>query len=253
MILPKKKPKHPLDTALALLSKKSLDYKEVMDMYDELLKLDIDLDLELLAFFGLDLRLDEKNHLSLKSRFTPIKDQNFCVVDIESTGSPSCGELLEIGAVKIKNKKIIASFESLIKVDNIPIAIEELTGINQAMVANSPSRDSVLNEFRLFLGTDIFVAHNVKTDFKYLDLSFEKANLGPLLNQRLCTFELAKKLILAPKHGLAFLKEALAIKSDHHRALSDAKASAFILIHCLKLLNPRIKTTQELLDFCNNS
>lgn len=44
----------------------------------------------------------------------------FCIVDIESTGGVSKGEILEIGAVKIQNSKEIGRFQSFVKVKEIP-------------------------------------------------------------------------------------------------------------------------------------
>ncbi len=74
----------------------------------------------------------------------------FCIVDIESTGGVSKGEILEIGAVKIQNSKEIARFQSFVKVKEIPENITELTGITYEMVENAPSLAKVLSDFRLF-------------------------------------------------------------------------------------------------------
>lgn len=243
-----KKPANPYQLLLKRLSKESLPYKEVLLNLEEMFGICVN-DLETTELLGLGLSLDSKNMLSLKSRQTLIKDQIFCVIDIEATGSTTWGELLEIGAVKVKNKKIIDSFESLVRVSYIPPVIVELTGINARMIERAPRPGSVLSEFKLFLKDSIFVAHNANFDFSYLDHSLKLCDLGPLLNQKLCTYQLSRKLIDTPKHGLAHLKEHLDIKSEHHRALSDARAAAQVLFHCLAKLPPRVKTTQELLDF----
>lgn len=239
----------PYEGFLEELGKKSLPYKDVIDELYGIYNPSFELDLETISLLGLDLILSKENKLSLKSRFTPIKKQSFCVLDIEATGSVDRGGLLEIGAVKVKGGEIIDSFSSLIKVDYIPPCIVELTGIDVRMTQSAPRLGSVLSEFRFFLGTDVFVAHNARNDYKYLQKAFLQCDLGPLLNQRLCTLKLARQMIKAPKHGLAFLKEELKIKSELHRALSDATAAAHVLIHCLKKLPLGIKTTQDLLEF----
>lgn len=239
----------PYELFLKALSKQSLAYEEVIAKLEQLLDLDLPLDLESLQFFGLNLCLNKANKLSLKSRFTPLKEQSFCIVDIECTGSVSQGEIVELAAVRMVDGKIIASFESLIRVAKIPQNIVKLTGINDKMCENAPRKKAVLNDFRLFLADSIFVAHNVNSDYKYLQKALSLADLGPLLNQKLCTLKLASKLIKAPKHGLAHLKERLNIKSNHHRALSDAKAATQVLIHCLDKLPRHIKYTEDLLNF----
>lgn len=243
-----------IDELIVKLSKESKPYtwlEEEFSHIDELKFMDFDLDnVELL---GLGLRLNAKNKLCLKSKSTKIKDEVFCVVDIESTGSIKNGQIIEIGALKIQNGKEQGHFESLIKADEVPENITELTGITNAMLENAPSLPSVLNEFRLFLKDSIFVAHNVKFDYNFISNSLEKCGFGVLLNQYLCTVELSRRLIVNDRYSLASLKELLNIHTPHHRALGDAKAAALILKHCLSKLPFYIQSTQDLINFSKSN
>lgn len=209
----------------------------------------IDFDLYNLELLGLGVELNAKNEICLKSKKTKIKDETFCIVDIESSGSQRSGQIIEIGAVKIKNGKELARFESLIKAKEVPQNITALTGISTAMLENAPSLAKVLNDFRLFLQDSIFVAHNVKFDYSFISSSLNECGFGVLLNRRLCTVELARRVILSEKYSLDALKELLHIKSPHHRALSDALAAAQVLKYCLGKLPFYVKTTQELIAF----
>lgn len=208
-----------------------------------------DLDLETLELMGLGLLLNKDNLISLKTRTNNIKNETFCIVDIESTGGTKNGQILEIGAVKIKNSKELGRFNSFIKVEQIPQNITELTGITLQMVKDAPSLAKVLNDFRLFLKDSIFIAHNVRFDYTFISKALNECGFGILLNRRICTIEFAQCCIESPRYKLETLKEILNIQSTHHRALSDALAAAEIFKYCLSKLPYHIKTTEELIHF----
>src|SRR5699024_10738657 len=82
---------------------------------------------------------------------------NYTVFDIETTGLDSkYDEIIEIGALKIKNNKIIDQFSFLIKPTS-PIGefITELTGITNEMVSDAPNINEILPKFLEFIGDDI--------------------------------------------------------------------------------------------------
>ncbi|TQR29561.1 3'-5' exonuclease [Campylobacter sp. MIT 99-7217] len=243
-----------IDELIAKLGKESKPYnwlKEEISKIEELEFMDFDLDM--LELLGLGIFLNANNEISLKTRTTKIKEEIFCVVDIETSGSIRSGQIIEIGAVKIQNSKEIARFQSLIKATDIPPNIEELTGINLTMLKNAPSLASVLNEFRIFLKDSIFVAHNVNFDYNFISSSLSACDFGILLNKKLCTIELARRIILSERYGLDSLKEILNINTPHHRALSDALAASEILKYCLSKLPRHIKTTEELIGFSKSA
>lgn len=243
-----------IDELINKLSKGSKPYawfEKEFSLIDELKYIDFDLyNIELL---GLGVCLNAKNELCLKSKNTKIKDEIFCIVDIESTGSVKNGQIIEIGAVKIQNGKELGHFESFVKANEVPESISELTGITKAMLKNAPPLAAVLNEFRLFLMDSIFVAHNVKFDYNFISQSLEKCGFGVLLNQHLCTVELSRRLISSKRYSLSALKELLDIKNTHHRALDDAKSATIILKHCLSRLPFYIQSTQDLLNFSKSN
>ncbi len=237
---------------LFLLSKKSLDYRVFLKEFDFLHSdYGIDVELEILKALGLNYHLNKDNQITLKSRFTPIKNEVFCVVDIETNGTSfkSGGHIIEIGAIKYQNNQIIDKFNSFVYAPNIPQNITELTGITEQMIKNAPSAKEALKDFKMFLQDSIFVAHNVSFDYGFISGWCEKLGYGPLLNRSLCTLELSRRCILAPKHGLESLKQILNIDSKHHRALSDALSAMEVLKHCIKHLPIFITTTEELISF----
>ena len=136
-----------------------------------------ELEFELLLSNGFPLEFDEDD-IYLKTRKTKVNEQVFCVVDIETNGSSvqKGAQIIEIGAVKYKNGKIIDKFESLVYAKDIPIFIQEVTNITPLMLEDAPSLQSVLREFKLFLQDDVFVAHDIKFDYNYISDSFNELN-----------------------------------------------------------------------------
>lgn len=215
---------------------------------------DPELEFELLLSNGFPVDL-EADHVVYRPAVTHIDDQVFCIVDIEAThGKVTKGQVLEVGAVKYKNGQIIDKFDSLVHCTEIPRHIQGITGISLDMVEDAPLLKDVLTEFKTFLGDDVFVAHAIKFDYNYISDSFALFDLGELANAKLCTIDLAKRVIESEKYGLKFLKELLDINIDnHHRAYSDALSSAVIFERCIKDLPHDIQTTDQLIKFSQSN
>lgn len=174
-------------------------------------------------------------------------DDTYVVFDLETTGfSPKNDKIIEIGAVKIKNGKIIDSFSEFVNPRRpIPYKITELTGISDDMVRYSDSIDFVLPRFMDFIGDAAVVAHNASFDCSFieknckdLDLPFNATILDTVQICRFLYPELKSvKLNLVAKH--------LGIKlTSHHRAVDDAKATGDIFVECIK----KIKEEYEVSD-----
>ena len=122
------------------------------------------------------------------------------------------------------------------------------------MLENAPRLEKVLKDFKVFLEDDVFIAHDIKFDYTFISESFEKYNLGKLLNRKICTIDLAKRTIESEKYGLSSLKELLNIEVDnHHRAYYDALTTAIIFDKSLENIkksnNSKIKTVEALITF----
>lgn len=100
---------------------------------------------------------------------------DYVLVDIETTGfSPVNDDIIEIGAIKVKDNKVIDEFHSLIKIDRkINPYITNLIGITNDMLEDGKDIDIALNEFLEFAGDNILMAHNTNFDINFL---YEKSN-----------------------------------------------------------------------------
>ncbi len=243
------------DTLVSKLERGSLPKEEFCQCINRAKRsYELDIDLELLNFYGLPVEENDKE-VYLKTQKNSFKDEIYCIVDIETNGnSPVKNQIIEIGAVKYQNGKIIDRFESYVYADFIPESITKVTNIKQSDLLGAPSLKKVLYDFKLFLGNAVFVAHNVKFDYSFISQSLKIVGIDELLNRKLCTVELSKKTIEAERHGLGYLREYLDIDiGEHHRAYSDALSATKVLEVCFENIPDKIKSTEELIKFSKYS
>lgn len=192
-------------------------------------------------------RISKKNLLLSKADYA-LELGDFVVLDIETTGfSPAKGGLIiEISALKYNNGKISGIFDRLIYPGGkISSKIRELTGITNEMVADAPLYPSVLRDFIEFIGDHIVIAHNAAFDWNRY-LTHYSQNIGHQLeNEVICTKQLFKALHPEmEKVGLAEMAETYDVKLHHHRALSDATATAECFIKMKEEIRREIKVRE---------
>ena len=180
-----------------------------------------------------------------------IFDSTFCIVDIETTGfSPLSDEIIEIGAIKYRNGEILERFESYIFAPFVPPKITEITNITSDMIANAPSLNAVLRDFKVFLEECVFMAHNIRFDFNFINEKLFLCGIPLMKNARICTLELARKTICAEKYGLGSLNEFLEINSAvRHRALADCEIAIKVFETSLLNLPPQVRSVRDLINF----
>ena len=174
----------------------------------------------------------------LEEVYKKVSAFNFTVVDIETTGlSPAKGGfLLEIGAIKVKEGKIIGRFSELIKPEaKIGKKVIELTGITNEMVEEKQAWGPVLHRFLDFLGDDVVVGHNVMFDYDRFIQHYALALGRKLVNESVCTKKFFK--LLNPDEKVLTLANmcdhyGVTIK-NHHRAIDDVEATLECLIEML--------------------
>ncbi|WP_077367525.1 PolC-type DNA polymerase III [Anaerosalibacter sp. Marseille-P3206] len=174
----------------------------------------------------------------------------YVVFDIETTGfSPINDKITEIGAVKIKDGKIVDKYNQLINPQiPIPEKIVKLTGITDELVSNKPKVDEILPEFFDFIKGSVLVAHNASFDVGFIRHNLSNIGLK-LENPVLDTLELSRVLFPNLKsHKLNIVAKHLNVSlENHHRAVDDAKATADIFLNCLDILEGKgVKTLDEI-------
>ena len=160
-------------------------------------------------------------------------EQPYAVVDIETTGGNSqYHRITEVGIVKIINGVVVDEWQSLINPQrHIPSSITRLTGISNDMVAGAPVFADVAESIDAFTRDCVFVAHNVNFDYGFIKQEFARLE-QPFRRPKLCTVRESRKAFPGlASYSLAALTKHFGIDMEqHHRALSDARASGELLV-----------------------
>ena len=178
----------------------------------------------------------------------------FTVVDLETTGgTPGFTKITEIGAVRIKNGRQVATFSQLVDPRQpVPAKITEITGISAAMLVGQPPIEEVLPRFLAFSADSVLVAHNARFDLGFLDYELSMLMSRTFPRPTLDTLRLARRLLAPMRCSLAALAERFdtAVKPSH-RALDDALATGEILLLLLARLQEKgITTLEEVVRLC---
>lgn len=223
------------------------------DTFEKFIPSDFDLETYLIVLQAQGLLLIEQNNrIYFNTSQQSLKDQIFCIVDIECNGSKyDKDQIIEIGAVKYKNGVILDTFSSLIHTTTLSKTIQELTGISLKDLEHAPSLKEVMQRFRLFLADDIFVAHALKFDYEFVSAMFERVDLEPMLNRSFCTINLSERTFSSAKYGLTYLNKTL-LKDENfkaHRALNDALLTTKLFEYIIPLLPKKIENGEDLILF----
>jgi CRISPR-associated protein Cas2 len=156
--------------------------------------------------------------------------ENYVVIDIETTGlSVNNDEIIEIGALIVKNNIVAEKFQSLVKnTKPIPKSIEELTGItNQLIEEEGRELDEVLSSFLDFVGDYKVISHNPEFDYSFLRKACKMHGLPLFSNEYIDTLKLSKKnLTDIDNYKLVTLLNHFDIQYEKlHRSLSDCLAT----------------------------
>ena len=170
-------------------------------------------------------------------------NDEYIVFDLETTGlNANMGDsIIEIGAVKIKEGKIVDRFNELIYPNReLPDEIIEITGITNEMLKGKREENEVVLDFMKWVGDAPLVAHNARFDLSFILSSYKKYNLGVFSNTVIDTLGISRYLDSNLKyHSLAVLVKRYEIPWDenkHHRADYDAEGTALIFIKMLNKL-----------------
>lgn len=178
-----------------------------------------------------------KNHQKLDL----LSELDYTVLDLETTGFnlPPLDRIIEIGAVRISNMRIVDEFSTLVNpLKSIPPIVTEVTHITNEDVKHAMKIGRALKEFFKFSSNSIIVAYNVSFDFEFI-IEASKRSVGYIPKENtLCAFELSKRLFyFLDRYDLDFVCDYLNIViEDRHRALGDAKATAKLFLLLLDIL-----------------
>ena len=188
--------------------------------------------------------------------------QTYVVFDTETTGFNAGlnDQMIEIGAVKIRDGIVLDSFDRLINPGrHIDAEITKLTGITDAMVSECDNEEVVTNDFKEWIGNLPLVAHNARFDISMLSMAYYKYNLGTLDNTVVDTLTISQVInkdlkrhsltALTKNYGIEFEEndEDTVSEKHHHRADYDAEFTGYMFNKMLEQIDKLgIKTFNEL-------
>ena len=168
----------------------------------------------------------------------------YIVFDLETTGlSANEGDsIIEIGAVKIQNGKIIDRFDELIDPGKLlDKKITEITCITDEMLKGKPNEKDTVIKFMEWCGNYPMVAHNARFDLSFMEMAYLKYDLGKLKNTVIDTLELSRALDQGfARHSLSALVKRYNVPWDedaHHRADYDAEGTALVFAKMIKKMD----------------
>jgi DNA polymerase III epsilon subunit family exonuclease len=178
-----------------------------------------------------------------------LAEVSFVVVDVETTGlNPRRDKIVEIGAVRVQNGQFLEEFDTLVFIDDIiPTDARRVHGINNDMLHGQPPIREAMNSFLAFAADGVLVEHS----YRAFDIAFlQTAHGQPLSCDYVNTCTLSRKLFpFIPRHSLNECCRRHKIPNDRaHRALSDARATAQLLLCLLQVCGSRYPNLADLVQ-----
>ena len=182
-----------------------------------------------------------------------IEETRFVVLDTETTGFDYDNDrILCIGALVLQNNIISVqdSFEVYIQQDHYDKSTAQIHGILKDFVLKRPNELEALQQFLVYLGDSIIIAHHTIFDVTMINKALERNGLPQLTNKTLDTAYLYKKTLIKSHlferkdhYTLDDLADKFDIsKKDRHTALGDAYITAIAFLKIVKKLNEKKAT-----------
>ena len=161
--------------------------------------------------------------------------EEYIILDVETTGlCIDSNEIIEIGAIKIKNQEIVEEFSQIINIKKeINPFIVHLTGINQRMINSGNDKHQVAIDFFNFIQGYKIVAHNSEFDRKFINKLFNYYSMKNIdKKDSINSISIFRNMYFGEKsYALECLsKRKLPFIKQKHRAIEDCK----LLLRLLK-------------------
>jgi DNA polymerase-3 subunit epsilon len=156
--------------------------------------------------------------------------RNFVAIDFE-TADNGQDSACAIGLVRVQDARIVDEMVRLICPPRPRMMFTHIHGLKMSDVASQPKFAEHWPEIRKFIeGVDDFVAHNASFDRGVLYACLKAARLEIPTQKFHCTVQIARKVFGIYPTKLSNVCQVLGIELNHHEALSDARASARIVL-----------------------
>ncbi len=179
------------------------------------------------------------------------KIKNFTIIDTETTGLGCYSKLVEFAAIKFRDGKPVASFDTLVNPRMVMSdQVINIHGITNEMVLNAPLVVEASKDIYDFIEDDILVAHNAPFD---MDVLNRRLTFG-MKNRYIDTLPIFRETLNLYRYNLNYIRKYFQIDIEQtHRALDDVKMLYSCLSKVDKPYNINIKTVDKLIGSCRAS
>ena len=159
----------------------------------------------------------------------------YIVFDVETPNRYN-SRISAIGISIIENGCIADSFFSYVNPEqSFDWFNTQLTGIDEQIVADAPTFPELWRSIEPIFSSGILVAHNAVFDMGVLKKCLRDYAIGWKREvPYCCTVQMGRRLLPGIKHGLNNMCDYYGISLDHHKADSDARAAAEILLRYMR-------------------
>lgn len=162
-------------------------------------------------------------------------ERRYIVFDVETPNRYN-SRMSAIGISVVEDGRIVRDFYSLVDPEQpFDWFNTQLTGINEESVFDAPSFPELWEQIEPMMSSGLLVAHNAGFDIGVLRRCLDGYDIEWKPTVRgLCTVTMGRSLLPGISHKLNDLCDYYGISLNHHRADSDSRACAEILLRYLE-------------------
>ena len=159
----------------------------------------------------------------------------YIVFDVETPNRYN-NRMSAIGIAVVEENRITDEFFSYVNPETFfDFYNTKLTGINERTVSSAPSFPQPWRQIEPVFSSGILVAHNAVFDLGVLKKCLREYGIfWKEAAYYCCTVQMGRRLLPGISHKLNMMCEHYGIDLDHHKADSDSRAAAEILIRYMK-------------------
>ena len=155
----------------------------------------------------------------------------FVAFDVETPNRLN-NRMSAIGITVIEDGAITETFDSLVDPEtSFDWFNTQLTGISEESVWGAPTFPELWPKIAPLMECGLLVAHNAVFDLGVMKKCLQSYGIvWKPYTRYLCTVQMGRRVLPGMGHGLHELCDYYGIELDHHRAASDSRACAEILL-----------------------
>ena len=159
----------------------------------------------------------------------------YIVFDVETPNRYN-NRISAIGIAVVEKRMITEEHFSYVNPETFfDVFNTRLTGINEKTVASAPTFPELWREIEPLMSSGILAAHNAAFDLNVLKKCLKDYGFTWKPSAKYCcTVQIGRRILPGIRHNLNNLCDYYGISLDHHKADSDSRAAAEILLRYLE-------------------